>query len=515
MDRRQPRAERLGRRRPASAAPGSAWSARPTPPPTNPSTGHALVTDIKTRGPAPYKQWAEEGAEISHPEAVVQLAAYQAMLEGQGIGDVNAPVLLICLDTGAREWDWERIPGDRARAALLAETERLMPLVDALEQVAIRRARATRHQPIQTTPTATVLRDELTPARDFLSWTPQCKTCAFAQACRPEPVAEEAEDHGVERALPVPVDMEVTVQLAHEATELYVESRGTGKGIGDNQKTAGLVLRQYLEERGVTGAVLGGHRVSLGTAKTVQRGQESACRVGRPGDSPASAAGARDHPAHRVDQAGAIVSHYPRETVVQAALDVVKPLLADHCEILTPAGSYRRGLAQCRDLDLVAVPKHVQQQGDMFGGGKTATRSTLTDQLAALRDSEWIQFHDPRGVDAGKLGDRMARFWLASPWIGEAIRQVPIDIYIVLPPATYAVILAIRTGSADWNRAMMAWLKSTSHPSWRIQDGALWKDGHPLFRQPRSEHHLYEYVGLPYVEPEHRGTMHDFQEICA
>ena len=103
-------------------------------------TGHALVADIKTRGPVPYKQWAEQGAEISHPEAVVQLAAYQAMIEGQGIGDVNASVLLICLDTGAREWDWERIPGDRARAALLAETERLMPLVDALEQVAVFRS---------------------------------------------------------------------------------------------------------------------------------------------------------------------------------------------------------------------------------------------------------------------------------------------------------------------------------------------------------------------------------------
>ena len=82
----------------------------------------------------------------------------------------------------------------------------------------------------------------------------------------------------------------------------------------------------------------------------------------------------------------AIVSHYPRG-VVQAALDVVKPLLADHCEILTPAGSYRRGLAQCRDLDLVAVPSQIQQQGDMFGGGKTATRSTLTDRLAELRDA--------------------------------------------------------------------------------------------------------------------------------
>ena len=31
------------------------------------------------------------------------------------------------------------------------------------------------------------------------------------------------------------------------------------------------------------------------------------------------------------------MTHYPRLASCQAALDVVKPLLADHCEILTPA----------------------------------------------------------------------------------------------------------------------------------------------------------------------------------
>ena len=210
------------------------------------------------------------------------------------------------------------------------------------------------------------------------------------------------------------------------------------------------------------------------------------------------------------------MSHYPR-SVVQAALDVVKPLLADHCEILTPAGSYRRGLAQCRDLDLVAVPSQLQQQGDMFGGGEPATRSTLTDYLAALQASQYIVFGPPAGqLDTGKLGDRMARFWLTHDTVGDRreLTRIPIDLYIVLPPATYAVILAIRTGSADWNASLMAWLKSTNDPAWRIQDGALWKDGRPLNAQPRSERHLYGDIGLSYVEPEYRRTMRDFQEIC-
>ena len=139
---------------------------------------------------------------------------------------------------------------------------------------------------------------------------------------------------------------------------------------------------------------------------------------------------------------------YSRATI-QATLDIVTPLLRDRCEILTPAGSFRRGLPQSRDLDLVAVPKHVQQQGDMFGGGKTATRSTLTDYLAALQASQYVVFGPPAGqLDTGKLGDRMARFWLTHDTVGDRpeLTRVPIDLYIVLPPATYAVILAIRTG---------------------------------------------------------------------
>ena len=246
-----------------SATPGFASSARRTPPPTNPSRGTALVADIKTRGPAPYKQWAEQGAEISHPEAVVQLAAYQAMLEGQGIGDANAPVLLICLDTGAREWDWERIPGDRARAALLAETERLMPLVDTLSKWRYFECGPLGNNDPDALET---VRGELTPARDFHAWTPQCKTCPFAQACRPEQAEVDAagkEDEALAVLLGEPT---ISVQEAHTAAELYVEAREAEKLI--SKTAAGLALRTYLEEQGITGAVLGGHRVSLGTAKT-------------------------------------------------------------------------------------------------------------------------------------------------------------------------------------------------------------------------------------------------------
>ena len=213
------------------------------------------------------------------------------------------------------------------------------------------------------------------------------------------------------------------------------------------------------------------------------------------------------------------MTHYPRATI-QAALDIVTPLLRDHCEILTPAGSFRRGLPQSRDLDLVAVPKHVQQQGDMFGGGEPASRSPLTDRLIELRDAGVLDFiGPPYSEGGGKLGDRMARFWLSLSTVSNAdaehnVLYVPIDIYIVLPPATYAVILAIRTGSVAWNSAMMAWLKTDANPHrFRIKGGALQHRGRHLNNQPESEGELYLRLGLAYAMPPQRETMRDFQKV--
>ena len=194
--------------------------------------------------------------------------------------------------------------------------------------------------------------------------------------------------------------------------------------------------------------------------------------------------------------------HYPRADI-EAVLEAVQPLLEPHCETLTAAGSYRRGKRESRDLDLVAVPAAVQRQDDMFGGSSPDGGSPLGDRLMALRTQGQITFLPPaRSTDQkpGKLGDRMARFWLRGS-------LVPIDLYIVLPPAVYAIILAIRTGSAEWNAAMMAWLKTTP---WCIRDGALHRDGQRCVGQPRDERELYQLVGLRHVIPAQREAMQDF-----
>ena len=72
-----------------------------------PVYGDPMVVEIKTRGPDAFKRWQTLGAERSHPASVAQAALYSL---GE-FGDLRDAVIAT-MDTGARTWDWERIPAN-------------------------------------------------------------------------------------------------------------------------------------------------------------------------------------------------------------------------------------------------------------------------------------------------------------------------------------------------------------------------------------------------------------------
>ena len=81
--------------------------------PEAPAYGDPMVVEIKTRGPEAFKRWRTLGAERSHPASVAQAAFYSL---GE-FGDLR-DVVIATMDTGARTWDWERIPAERLKRAL-------------------------------------------------------------------------------------------------------------------------------------------------------------------------------------------------------------------------------------------------------------------------------------------------------------------------------------------------------------------------------------------------------------
>ena len=88
-----------------------------------PVYGDPMVVEIKTRGPDAFKRWQTLGAERSHPASVAQAALYSL---GE-FGDLRDAVIAT-MDTGARTWDWERIPAQAGEIADASEWPVSLPL---------------------------------------------------------------------------------------------------------------------------------------------------------------------------------------------------------------------------------------------------------------------------------------------------------------------------------------------------------------------------------------------------
>ena len=126
----------------------------------------------------------------------------------------------------------------------------------------------------------------------------------------------------------------------------------------------------------------------------------------------------------------------------------LEDLLSQACEQITVAGSVRRNYAHhCRadnaerivkDIEIVCQPKFVRD-----GRGLFAVHSALDMALAELR-AKGIVADDP---DNKKNGDRYKRLVFR----GLAV----IDLFVVLPPAQWGAILAIRTGDAQFSQLLV------------------------------------------------------------
>ena len=195
-----------------------------------PAYGDPMVVEIKTRGPEAFKRWQTLGAERSHPASVAQAAFYSL---GE-FGDLRDAVIAT-MDTGARTWDWERIPAKRLERALQDACEWLGEL-------------AAHH--VQSGPDPDAL-----PERDFSANTWQCRSCPFLAVCLPG-AAEVGEDEETETE-------EVTDEEARDAVAAYAEAQETIKEPEKAKRGALDTLKAWMRRQGDSKATLGGRTVTL------------------------------------------------------------------------------------------------------------------------------------------------------------------------------------------------------------------------------------------------------------
>lgn len=157
--------------------------------------------------------------------------------------------------------------------------------------------------------------------------------------------------------------------------------------------------------------------------------------------------------------------------------------LLPFCERIEIAGSIRRLKPEVKDIELVAIPKMVPSF-NMFGE-KVGERSMLNDRELMA----WLG-------NVVKAGPRYVQV--------ELVEGINLDLFVVMEPADWAVIMAIRTGPAEFSK----WLvtnrsKGGALPNgWKVEDGRVW-DGQTGLKFGEEVAFL-EWLDLGWIEPGER-----------
>lgn len=153
--------------------------------------------------------------------------------------------------------------------------------------------------------------------------------------------------------------------------------------------------------------------------------------------------------------------------------------LAPYCERIEIAGSIRRGKADVSDIDLIVIPKTIPIH-DMFG--------QVIDQRSMI-DRKLLE---GLGIVV-KAGQRFAQVHL---W-----QEINLELLIILPPATWPVMMVIKTGPADFSHWIVtARNKGGALPNgWKCEDGRIRDDQTSLDFE--DELAFLKFLGLGWIEP--------------
>jgi DNA polymerase/3'-5' exonuclease PolX len=180
----------------------------------------------------------------------------------------------------------------------------------------------------------------------------------------------------------------------------------------------------------------------------------------------------------------------------QEIAETIRAEMEPFCERVSIAGSIRRGKPEVKDVELVAVP--------CWEPGPTRS---LFDAAGALQNRlhSWALSAEQRGaVRWIKPGTSDVIPWPPKPdgkyWRGLlGSSGLKLDLFLTTPE-NWGITLAIRTGSAEFSRALVT---HALRIGMRAQHGALWgREGQPL--PTPTEESVFEALGLEWREPSER-----------
>lgn len=146
--------------------------------------------------------------------------------------------------------------------------------------------------------------------------------------------------------------------------------------------------------------------------------------------------------------------------------------LEPHCEVISLAGSLRRQRPTIGDIEIVCVPKPYDAS-PLFCSG-IATVVSQWEKVKGELPCKYTQRILPEGIK--------------------------LDLFMV-EAYGYGLQRAIRTGSADWCRTVLApaWVRADYH-----SEGGLLRRVDGSVVPVRTEQELFHLIGLPWVAPRNR-----------
>lgn len=160
--------------------------------------------------------------------------------------------------------------------------------------------------------------------------------------------------------------------------------------------------------------------------------------------------------------------------IAQGCVAKLKPC----CDRIMIAGSVRRQMKECSDIDLVVVP-HRDKKVDMFGD--PAGEEVAMEFIHTV--NQWTKI---KGEATGKYTQRLLP------------EMVKLEISIC-SQSTWPSITMIRTGNSDFTHMMMIRARKLGFEQ---RDGLLY-DGDKVI-QMVDEADYFKVLQLPFIVPEHR-----------
>ena len=161
--------------------------------------------------------------------------------------------------------------------------------------------------------------------------------------------------------------------------------------------------------------------------------------------------------------------------------------IKDTCEQIEIVGSLRRYKTVVKDIDIIAIPKFIQEEDETLFGEPVQTN---------LLDRRLSQFCFKGMLSIESNGPKIKRFIKSID--GE---DVPIDIYMA-DKSTWWTLMLIRTGSKNHN-IMLAKRAIDMHMQLKADGTGLLSPGGSII-PIESEEHVFRLLNLPYRIPEDR-----------